>query len=95
MQIDRLIPFTMVVLRYDNHREPYTEQATFIGVEGEGEDREATFHSPVETGPTASKDVYEWKAYRYKNRWVYGSSCDRLSVVGVHEGTLFDAAVEA
>lgn len=47
------------------------EDVLLVKVEGEGEDRRATF----------SENGFEWEAYRFNGRWSYGSSADYLSVV--------------
>jgi hypothetical protein len=70
-----LAPLTKVALDFNGQ---YTEDAVFIGLHGEGDDREAQFLSVGRTGRT-----YDWSAYRYNNRWVYGSSGERLRVVAI------------
>lgn len=49
-----------------------TEEHTLVKFEGAGDDARATF-----------RDVsgMEWEAYRFKGRWAYGSSANRLTVV--------------
>lgn len=53
------------------------EVALFVAVNGEGNDRRATF---VQVTPAGS---YEWDAYRYNGGWAFGTSADRLRLVEV------------
>jgi hypothetical protein len=53
------------------------EEAVFMGIVGEGEDRHAEFISGD------ARHMYRWAAYRFQGRWAFGSSAERLSVVDV------------
>jgi hypothetical protein len=48
------------------------ENCILIKIEGEGDDRRATFKD---------NEIGEWEAYRYNGHWAYGSSAERLTVV--------------
>lgn len=82
-RLDSLKPGTKVRLKFHGTlsfgNAPYEETATFQGVVGEGDNRRALFSD------LSSKSPFDWEAYRYKNRWAYGSSAERLSVVEVVE----------
>lgn len=54
--------------------EPYTLPAEFLGYTGTDDDIHASFALNGSTN-----DVFE--AYRMGNRWVYGASAERLSIV--------------
>jgi hypothetical protein len=74
-RIDRLTPGTNVTLGFDHGTEP----ATFIDFADNEGDPRATFESmDIDTGRT-----YRWEAYRYNGHWAYGTSADRLRLVGV------------
>lgn len=60
-------------------RNGYEEDATFLRIEGKGHDRHAVF----ESADLLHGGSYEWEAYRYNKRWVYGTGADRLSLVDV------------
>lgn len=75
VRIDKLAPGSMVELRFDRSEE--TERAVFIGVKGEGDDRRATFVQGE------GDSLFSWEAYRFQNRWCYGSSAGSLSVAEV------------
>lgn len=76
MRIDSLTPGSFVTLRF-NGATDHTEQATFVRVKGEKQDRRAVFYSVGRNGG------YEWEAYRFNGGWAYGSSAERLSLVNV------------
>lgn len=44
----------------------------FLRIIGEGEDREAEFVSNSSNGPRL------WRAYRFEDRWAYGTSAEKL-----------------
>lgn len=48
------------------------EDVLLVKVEGTGDDARATFKD---------EEIGEWEAYRYKGRWAYGSSAERLIVI--------------
>lgn len=76
MQIAKLTPGAKVVLDFAGK---YTEEAEFVRLTGEGEDRTATFRSKSHRDGSE----YDWDAYRVNNRWVFGSSAQRLSLVAI------------
>ena len=79
IQIDRLEPGTAVLLEMFNRSEALPpEHALFLGVVGEGESRRAHFSQMLKPGAS-----FDWEAYRFGGRWAYGSSADRMRVVGV------------
>lgn len=84
-RIDTLKAGQKVTLGFYSGGVKLEESAEFLGVEGEGDKRHAKFrsvyNSPKSTGE--SPRYYEWEAYRYRNRWAYGSSADRLTLVKV------------
>lgn len=72
--IDTLTPGEAVRLGFVEYG---SEPAIFIGIEGEGEERLATFESKdADNGHT-----YRWQAYRYCGHWAYGTSADHLRLV--------------
>lgn len=78
MRIDKLTPNSKITLNfYAGSSVAFTEDVTFLRIEGEGAEREAVFHS-VPAGKPA--DAYTWRAYRFQGRWAYGTSADRLSL---------------
>ena len=76
MRLDSITPGSLITIRLDNSDD--TEQAVFVGITGDGEDRCATLISETMEGGS-----HHWEAYRMNKRWVYGSSADSLSVVAV------------
>ena len=46
--------------------DPYDAEYTFLGFEGEGDDRRAMFDG--------------MEAYKFNGRWAYGSSAEKLSI---------------
>lgn len=77
-RIDSLKPGDTVELafsHYGNKDETY-EYAVFLGIKGEGDTRRAEFIQR-ERGDTS---VFNWEAYRFNGRWVYGTSAERLRV---------------
>ena len=70
--IDRLVPGQPCRLGFKHGDEP----AVFMKIEGEGSLRRATFRQKLHSGGWT-----EWEAYRYQDRWVYGTSADRLRLV--------------
>lgn len=80
-RIDQLTPGTQVVLGFVGWGNTLTtDNATFVGVTGAGDDRRATFRSANTHSPRGS---YEWDAYRYNGGWVYGTSAQRLRLLEV------------
>jgi hypothetical protein len=76
--IDSLDEGQRVVLNFTGeHRH---ETVTFIRhtTGATAEDRRAVFESIDSDGKP-----YQWEAYRHANHWAYGTSADRLSVVGL------------
>lgn len=55
------------------------EQAFFLGIIGEGDDRRAKLATVFDAGGEGR--MLEWEIYRYSGRWAYGSSADRISIV--------------
>lgn len=52
--------------------EPYELDATFVELREDG--NRAVFHLDGDTSD-------EFEAYKYSNRWAYGSSAERLTVI--------------
>lgn len=75
-RIDSLKPNTPVLLKFAHS----TEEATFLALIGEGDERRARFIHRDET-----IGLFEWEAYRFQGRWVYGTSAQRLSLVAILE----------
>lgn len=77
-----------VELRFGGSRElgnpPYFEQVQFLRIEGSGEDRRAVFRSRTSRG--AAVESFDWEAYRFEGRWVYGTSAEPLRVVALESG---------
>ena len=78
-RIDSLYPDSRVLLgvgniRSDNYEE---REATFFRIEGEGDDRLASFGWEDEDG------VYRWAAHRVKGRWVLGKEQTPITLAGV------------
>lgn len=69
-RIDSLKYGQRVNLRFHG-RATREEDAIFRGIDGDGEDRRATFE----------QDGFIWTAYRYQGHWAYGSSADRLQLL--------------
>ena len=88
-RIDSLTPGTPVRLKfcaeYSGKDGAYEEDAVFVKLEGEGDDRLATFLTPDRETWSGTFAAYEWQAYRYKGRWAYGSSAETLRLVEVKE----------
>lgn len=78
-RIDNLNPGELVTLRFHGSRslgnDAYDEQFKFVGIEGVGDDRRAGF-----TDAHSDLDSTAWQAYRFRGRWVYGSSAEKLSI---------------
>lgn len=84
IRIDKLEPGQIVTLAF--HKGASTtmekggrvdeEDAVFLGIDGEGDDRTARFVSA-----STRWGMHYWRAYRFQGRWVFGSSAERLSVV--------------
>lgn len=72
-QIPALSVVTIVLGRNDE-----SEEALFMGVTGEGDERQAHFVSRNYDG-----QPYQWAGYRMDGRWCYGSSGDSLRVLSV------------
>lgn len=81
-RIDALQPGTAILLDFCSGTQSYgrVEPALFVGVEGKGDDRRATFVQVSTSGPMGPQGQlsYEWQAYRYEGRWAVGSSADVL-----------------
>lgn len=75
-RIDNLKPGTIVVLD-TGYDEP--ERAIFLGIDGEGDEREARFAQFL-AGPGPAR-IQEWQAYRFNGRWAYGSGASALKLV--------------
>ena len=73
-RIDSLKPGTTRELQFNAEFQgpgrAYREEATFLGIEGTGDERRARFDSG-----------YEWEAYRYNGHWAYGSSAETLRLI--------------
>jgi len=74
-QIARLTPGQDVTLKFTTRNGFYTEDNRFVGLTDGGERATFTTHAADEGTP------YNWDAYRFQGRWVYGSSAQRLSLV--------------
>lgn len=61
------------------NRNPFEEEHTFLGIEGEGDSRRARFHRDED----GQYKAYDWEAYRYNGGWAYGSSAERLQLLAV------------
>lgn len=75
-RIDSLEPGTLVHLRFGRELQgdgAEIEAAVFMGIDGTGEERRAWFN----------QSGFEWGAYRYEGRWVYGSSAESLRLVEI------------
>jgi hypothetical protein len=83
LRIDNLTPGTTVTLRFNGPKSlgnaPWEEEFLFLGIEGSGDDRHARFTSDDLSGA--------WEAYRYNGHWAYGSSAERLSLIGINDNT--------
>jgi hypothetical protein len=94
-RIDSLKPGTKVTLRFNGQygNGTYEEPATFLGIEGTGDDRTAQFETDTELNATGR---YTWSAYRFKGFWAYGSSAERLTLVEIlsEPGDDVDAAAQ-
>jgi hypothetical protein len=64
----------VLTLGFHSPYNPFEQDAKLLKLEGEGDDARATFKD---------EDGMEWEAYRYNGRWAYGSSANRLQVLGV------------
>jgi hypothetical protein len=80
-RIDSLTPDTPVTLKFcaelQGEDAAFEEDAVFIRITGEGDERRATFRTQV-------VKPYEWEAYRFNGRWAYGSSAETLRLVAVN-----------
>jgi hypothetical protein len=84
-RIDNLEPETPVRLRFCGGfagNQVREEDAVFVQIVGEGNDRRATFRSSY---PNPEDGTYEWDAYRYNRRWAYGSSAEPLRLLEVKQ----------
>lgn len=81
-RFDSLKPGTAVLLDFCSGTQSYgrVEPALFVGIEGTGDDRRATFVQVTDQPFLKGDDrkSYEWQAYRYEGRWAFGSSADVL-----------------
>lgn len=78
-RFDSLVPETDIVVRFGREFQfdgPEDEDATFVKIEGTGNDRRMTLRQA---------GMGEWEAYRYNGRWVYGSSAESLRLISVKE----------
>ncbi len=77
-QIKSLKPGQQLILTFKNasNKVISEEEATFVSYAKNGDEQTATFS---QVNPTTGK-TYEWDAYRFQNRWVYGSSAEPLSI---------------
>jgi hypothetical protein len=70
-RIDSLKQNEKVTLQFHGSKtlgnEPYTLEAVFEGITGEGDERRANFD--------------EVEAYRYNGHWAYGTSAEKLTLV--------------
>ena len=73
-RIDSLKPNTPVLLKFFRS----TEEATFLAIVGEGDERRARFVQHDD-----AIGLFEWEAYRFQGRWAYGTSAERLSLVAI------------
>jgi hypothetical protein len=80
IRIDTLNPGDTVLLDFGKDAGP-DEEAVFMRIIGEGDNRRAEFVSMDTSGPAPS--LYVWQAYRYNGRWAYGTSADPLRLVRV------------
>lgn len=79
-RIDKLEPGAHVRLYFTSTygNQEREEDAVFVGITGDGDDREATFRQP-----DSDSEPFEWQSYRYDGYWAYGSSAERLVLVEV------------
>ena len=79
-RIDILKPRELVRVKFHGSKrfgnEPYELDLVFLEVKGQGEDRRAVFAYDID-----STDQDQFEAYRSENRWCYGTSSERLSIV--------------
>lgn len=78
-RFDSLKPETRVTIEFARNFQfggPEHEDATFVKIEGEGDDRRMTLRQD---------GMGEWEAYRYNGRWAYGSSAETLRLIEAHE----------
>lgn len=61
-------------------RAPEVCAARFVRIEGEGDAMTATFIDEADTG-AAHPEYFEFSLYRFHGSWVWGSSCDRASLI--------------
>jgi hypothetical protein len=80
-RIDTLKQGVTVTLFFDSTygNQKREEDAVFLGIEGDGDDRHAKFLTLKENGDPD----YDWEAYRFEGHWAYGSSAERLVLVAV------------
>lgn len=82
-RIDKLEKGTFVTLDFNDR---YQEDAVFLGIVGEGDDRRARFAQAGASHAASANGCYrmtEWEAYRYNGGWAFGTSAERLRLVGV------------
>lgn len=73
-RIDSLKPGTDVILGLRTYLHEWeAQEATFLRIEGTGDDRVAWFRQLDRDGKP-----YEWEAYRSGGHWAYGSSAQAL-----------------
>lgn len=86
VRIDSLEPGAKVRLKFcgSGWNAEHDEDAVFVGVTGEGNDRRATFRS-LDQRTYEDRVEYEWDAYRYNGRWAYGSSAETLRLLAVND----------
>lgn len=81
--LDRIATGSLLKLGlHSNSHGVMEEVVLFNGIIGEGDDRRAKF---------TDGNGLQWDAYRYSNRWAWGSSANRVQVLGV----IYDAAQAA
>lgn len=85
MRIDQLTPGDIVTLGFclqarNTMTSPRMDEETamFVGHIGYGVDRRAEFAQLDGQGK-----VYNWEAYRYNGGWAFGSSANRLRLLGL------------
>lgn len=78
IRIDSIPSLSVVVIALG--RKDASEEALFMGVTGESDERQANFVSRNYVG-----DPYQWSAYRMNGRWCYGSSGDPLRILSVEK----------
>lgn len=76
-QLDKMTVGKILTLDFGNH----IDDAVFIGITGEGDHRKAHLVSATKGGA-----LMPWEAYRFNGRWAFGSSAERVSIIGVRNG---------